>query len=329
MRTEALYGEKTPDGFICRLCPHECRITENKCGFCGVRCVHDGLFVTRNFGEVSSIALDPVEKKPLFHYYPGRDILSIGTVGCNARCPYCQNWRISQSVDTHTEYFTPLTLIDKAKKKQSIGIAYTYSEPIVWIEFVMSCSKAFRLAGLKNVMVSNGCINEKPLDDLMPYIDAWNIDLKTFNPETSRKIHHIELETVKRTIVKALKTSHVELTTLIVPGINDSMDEMKELVDWIASTNDRIPWHVSRYFPNYKYDREPTDIQFMIDVYDMAREKLKYVYLGNIAGHARTHGTVCPSCGELLVFREGYSVTIGALKNNKCTACGAAADFIS
>jgi pyruvate formate lyase activating enzyme len=328
MRKEALYWSKGDGSAKCGLCPHRCTLIDGKCGICGVRCESDGKVITRNYGEVSSIAVDPVEKKPLYHYYPGSDVLSIGTVGCNMKCPYCQNWQISQRYDTQTEYYIPEDLILTAQKKRSIGIAYTYSEPIVWIEYVLECARLCRAAHLKNVMVTNGYICEEPLAELLPLIDAWNIDLKTFNDATYRTVHKGDLETVKTTIEKAVHASHVEVTTLIVPGLNDSMDEMRALVDWLASVNDKTPWHISRYFPNFSYNREPTEIQMMIDLYDMAKRKLKYVYLGNIIGHDLKHCTLCPSCGEVLVSRAGYSVSIRALKDGLCSACGAKADFI-
>jgi pyruvate formate lyase activating enzyme len=329
MRKEALYWSKGDGSAKCGLCPHWCTLVDGKCGICGVRCENNSKLETRNYGEISSIAVDPVEKKPLYHYYPGSDVLSIGTVGCNMKCPYCQNWQISQRCDTPTEYYIPDELIILAKKKRSIGIAYTYSEPIVWIEYVLDCARLFKAANLKNVMVTNGYICEEPLADLLPLIDAWNIDLKTFSDKTYRTVLKGDLETVKTTIQNAAHSSHVEITTLIVSGLNDSMDELIALVDWLSSINDKIPWHISRYFPNYSYDREPTDIQFMLEAYEMAKRKLKYVYLGNITGHTLTHGTICPSCGELLVSREGYSVSIRALKDGVCSACGAKADFIT
>jgi pyruvate formate lyase activating enzyme len=312
---------------LCGLCPHHCVIAENKCGICGVRCTEDGLLVTRNYREVSSIAIDPIEKKPLYHFYPGSGILSVGTFGCNMKCPYCQNWQISQRTDVSTQTMSPETLVRYALDKKSIGIAYTYSEPIVWFEFVRECAGAFRSAQLKNVMVTNGYIEEKPLDEILPLIDAWNIDLKTFSDNTYRSVHRGDLEEVKRTITIASKNSHVEVTTLIVTGINDTMDEMAALTEWLASVDERIPFHVSRYYPNYKYNQAQTDIQFMIDVYEMASKKLKYVYCGNITGYTKTHNTFCPSCGTLLVSRTGFSAKIEGILAGKCRSCGNSADF--
>lgn len=315
-------------GVRCGLCPHACLIHEGGHGVCAVRVCGEGKLVSRIYGEVSSLALDPIEKKPLYHFHPGSFILSAGTVGCNMKCPYCQNWQISQCVDRQTDFIPPEELVSLARRKRSIGLAYTYSEPIVWFEYVRDCAKLAKEAGLKNVMVSNGYISEKPLEELSPLIDAWNVDLKTFSAETYRRVQHGGLDEVCRTISYLAGKTHLEVTTLLVTGMNDTLEEMDSLTSWLASVDSSIPLHLSRYFPNYSYSKPPTDIDDMIEIYAMAKKKLRHVYCGNISGHADTQQTCCRSCGAILVSRSGYAVSTAGLDGSKCSACGAQSDIV-
>ena len=328
MKHPAAYWSSLDGGVRCGLCPHSCVIHEGGRGICGVRTCENGSLFSAIYGEVSSLALDPIEKKPLYHFHPGSFILSAGTVGCNMKCPYCQNWHISQRVESPTEYISPDELVPLAKKKRSIGLAYTYSEPIVWFEYVRDCARLAKEAGLVNVMVSNGFISPEPLEELSPLIDAWNVDLKTFSAETYRKVQHGGLDEVCSTIRYLAGKTHLEVTTLLVTGINDTVEEMDRLTDWLASVDAGIPLHFSRYFPNYSYDRSPTDIDDMMEIYAMAKKKLRHVYCGNISGHADTQQTCCRSCGAILVSRSGYAVSTAGLDGCRCSACGAHSDIV-
>lgn len=246
----------------------------------------DGRIIAANYGKITSFALDPIEKKPLYRFFPGSTVLSAGSYGCNLRCPFCQNYSIS--MQREPERFVeimPEELVEKALKLVpggNIGIAYTYNEPLIGYEFVMDCAKLAAEKGLKNVVVTNGYICENPLKELMPYIDAFNIDLKSFSPDFYKSIGG-DLEVVKRSIEIAAEKSHVEVTTLVITGENDSEDEMKQLSEWLASVDPEIPLHISRFFPAYKMtDRRPTPVKTILKLADIARKSLKYVYEGNI-----------------------------------------------
>ncbi len=321
---EAMFYEKSDAGVRCLLCPHNCVIGEGNRGVCNTRVNIEGRLFSTNYGEITAMAMDPVEKKPLYHFYPGSAIFSVGSRGCNLKCPFCQNWQISQNSEYPATFYTPKDLVNRALKYDTIGIAYTYNEPSVWFEYVMDVSEIVCSKGLKNVLVSNGTLNEKPFDLLCGVIDAMNIDLKSFNGDVYRKIIKGDLETVKRNIATAhSKGVLVEVTTLVVTGINDNFEELINISDFLASIDRSIPWHISRYHPSYKYDKDPTDIDFMIDVYEAASESLDYVYTGNIAPSLPGGDTVCPGCGTILVSRSGYNVVVKALDGQgKCSGCG-------
>ncbi|MCU0821550.1 MAG: AmmeMemoRadiSam system radical SAM enzyme [Spirochaetes bacterium] len=320
---EAKYYEGLPDDRVkCLLCPHNCVIQNNKTGICGVRKNLDGKLFSLIYGEATALSMDPIEKKPLYHFYPNSDILSIGTKGCNFKCAYCQNWHISQDTNARSSYYEPDEIISTAVKKNSIGVAYTYSEPFIWFEYVLDCCKIARKNGLKNVFVTNGFIEKEPLNELLEFTDAMNIDLKAFKEATYKKVQKGELPNVMKTIQIACKRCHVELTTLIVTGINDDLSELGEMADWISSVDKNIPWHISRYYPNYKYNAPATDIDFMIKVHGMGRKKLNHVFCGNIPGSYGMSDTNCPSCGTTVIERSGYSVSVKAIKNGKCAKCG-------
>ena len=324
----AEYWSVSDNGVCCGLCPHSCVLHDGGRGICGVRVCSGQKLQTEIYGSVSSIALDPIEKKPLYHFHPGHSILSVGTVGCTMKCPYCQNWQISQKTDHPTDYIAPEDLVALARKKNSIGIAYTYSEPIIWFEYLRDCAVLARKAGLLNVMVTNGYISAAPLAELLPLIDAWNIDLKTFNAETYRRVQKGDLDAVCETIRIVAPVSHLELTTLLVTGVNDSADEIIALVDWVSSVDKGIPLHFSRYFPNYFHESPPTDVDFMMDMYDMAKKKLHHVYCGNISGFANSQQTYCRACGAILVSRSGYRVSVSGLSGGRCKVCNAESDII-
>lgn len=270
----------------CEICPHHCKIEEGHIGLCKARTNRDGVIVSENYGKLTALALDPIEKKPLYHFHPGSKILSVGSYGCNLNCPFCQNCDISMvgKEQIETQETTCEELIYKAavlKDRGNIGIAYTYNEPLIGYEFVRDCAEAAKEKGLKNVVVTNGYICEEPLKELLPLVDAFNIDLKGFTEEYYHKLRG-DLQTVKRSIELISESCHVEVTTLIVPGENDREEEMEELSMWLASVNPEIPLHISRFFPRWKMqDRDATPVKQVYRFAEIARRHLKYVYEGN------------------------------------------------
>lgn len=270
---------------ICSLCPHHCKLLEGQTGFCNARTNKNGVIVCNNYGRLTSIALDPIEKKPLARFYPGSTILSVGSYGCNLRCPFCQNYEISMADESfRTVYVSPKQLIQKAQElvpQGNIGIAFTYNEPLVSYEYVRDCSMLACEHGLKTVLVTNGTICREPLLELLPYISAMNIDLKSFTREFYDMIKG-DLQTVKNTISLAAQSCHIEVTTLIIPGENDSDYEMDALSVWLASVNPEIPLHISRFFPRYKMqEKTPTPVKTILHLQEIAKKNLTYVYAGN------------------------------------------------
>ncbi|WP_031516787.1 AmmeMemoRadiSam system radical SAM enzyme [Desulfofalx alkaliphila] len=321
----ALFWKAKDDGMVlCQLCPKYCNIRPGKTGFCRVRKNIDGQLFTTNFGHLSAHAMDPIEKKPLYHYYPGQYILSLGTTGCNLRCGFCQNWSITHD-DPKTIEVTPQHVAEVAANQDpypNVGIAYTYSEPFMWYEFVFHTARLAREKGLKNVLVTNGYINEEPLRALLPYIDAMNIDVKAFTDDFYKQNCVGHLEPVKRTVEMVHDKCHLEVTTLIIPGLNDSEEEIGRLTDWLAGLNPKIPLHFSRYFPNFEFDTEATPPETLKRAKDIARTKLDYVYIGNL-GDPEGVNTYCPRCGKVMVNRSWYNGKIvGLTPENKCKHCG-------
>ena len=329
---EALFYEHEKPGTVrCSLCPNYCLINKNKKGLCGVRKNIDGILYSETYGIVTSAAVDPIEKKPLYHFHPGSPIYSIGTKGCTLKCPFCQNWQISQNPDLNGRYMSPEDVVSAAGSGGSFAIAFTYSEPFIWYEFILDTAKPARDAGIKSVLVTNGYVNREPLQNLLPYIDAMNIDLKCYTEEGYTEVIKGLLEPVKNTITTAHNAGcHIEVTTLIVPGLNDDLKQIDQIINFIASVDKKIPWHVSRYFPNYKYDRPPVDTSFFTTVLERAQKTLDYVYPGNISLSTHSSDTRCPSCGNILINRSGYRASIIAgIKSGKCSSCGTPADIVT
>ena len=270
----------------CELCFHRCQLAEGQIGFCRARIRRDGAVVPLNYGKLTSLALDPIEKKPLRRFRPRSLILSVGSFGCNLRCPFCQNHKISMAGDgtIQTVDVSPEQLANKAAElipRGNIGVAYTYNEPLVGYEYVRDCAALVHDRGMVNVLVTNGTMNEQPWRKLLPCLDAVNIDLKGFTPEWYRRLGG-DLDTVKRSIALAAEQCHVEVTTLLVPGENDSVEEVRALAQWLASVDPDIPLHLSRFFPRYEMrDRPPTPVQDVYRLADEARAWLTYVYMGN------------------------------------------------
>ena len=322
MEKEALYYEKTDDtGVNCMLCPHTCSIGEGKSGACGVRRNRSGTLFTMIYGEVSSIAMDPIEKKPLYHFYPGSSILSVGTVGCSFRCGFCQNYHISQDPSAPTRFYEPEEVVRIAQEKGSVGIAYTYSEPLIWYEWVIDTCRLAKKRGLVNVFVTNGYINQKPLSELLAVADAFNIDLKSFDEDFYKKTVGGKLKPVLETIEAISKEDRIvlEVTTLVIPGYNDKEEEMRKLTGWLSSLSPDIPYHLSAYYPMYKFSAPPTPVETLYKMKKIAKEKLNYVYLGNVSGES---SSVCVSCGSTLIQRFGYRIKVANYKDGACTSCG-------
>ncbi|MBI5185996.1 MAG: AmmeMemoRadiSam system radical SAM enzyme [Nitrospinae bacterium] len=320
---EAIHYERLEGGKIrCGLCPQECVLAEGKSGICrGKKNIGGKLFAV-NYGLAVSLALDPIEKKPLYHFFPGTSILSTGPNGCNFRCRFCQNWNISQGVAAVRE-ISPGELAEEALRLKSIGLAYTYSEPFIWYEYVLEASREVRKLGMKNVLVTNGFVNEKPLRGLLPYIDAMNVDIKSMEDSFYKSLCSGRLEPVLRTVRIAHEEGcHVEITNLVIPTFNDSDGNFHELAEWIAGLDPDIPLHLSRYFPHYKLAVAPTPVETLARGRSIAMEKLNYVYVGNVS-HEEWGDTFCPKCRNAVIKRHGYSVDRSNFRDGKCCICGA------
>lgn len=284
---ECMYYDNVRNGVVvCKLCPKQCTIKPGCLGICRVRENHDGKLYSVNHTRVSACALDPVEKKPLRHFIPGSKVLSVGSWGCNLHCKYCQNWQLAHGIpeteDMSPEKTVALALELKDRGDNCIGIAYTYSEPLMRYEYVYETAVLAREAGLKNVLVTNGYINEEPLRQLLPYIDAMNIDVKSFSNNFYWETCLGTLEPVKQTVEIAQKYCHVEISTLLVSGLNDSDTEIQNLVNWLEGINKDIPLHLNRYYPNYKMQLAPTPVKTLERARDIAKSRLSSVYVGNI-----------------------------------------------
>jgi pyruvate formate lyase activating enzyme len=320
MKKAQYYKLNSSNKVLCQLCPHYCTIPEDKSGICRTRINQSGTLYSENYGKVASIAIDPIEKKPLYHFKPGSKILSIGSYGCNMRCSFCQNYSLSQA-KVQTRYLEPENIIDLMTQfPDNIGIAFTYNEPLMWYEYILNVSKKIKEVNPEYavVIVTNGYINPEPLREILPYIDAMNIDLKTINNQTYQRLCKGKLDTVLQTIETSLKHCHVEVTSLIITGENDSESEIEELAIYLGKINKNIPLHLSRYFPNYKMNNPPTPVNILIQAKEIAEKYLNYVYVGNLPEIEAN--TYCPKCGELLIERKYYH-TIIKHQANVCPVC--------
>ena len=325
---KAKYWEKLDGKKVkCTLCPHSCVIPEGGKGICNIRENIDGELIAAGYGRTTSLAMDPIEKKPLFHFKPGSLILSVAPNGCNLKCRWCQNWQISQEV-VPTRFIDPKLLVDIAIRENSVGIAFTYTEPLIWFEYIIDVAKIGKPKGLSMVAVTNGYINPEPLNELLDYIDAMNIDLKAMDDEVYRKLIGGRLEPVLNTVRTSAKRILIEVTNLLIPGVNDSDDQIKRLVDFIADVDPKIPVHFSRYFPAWEFNAPPTPVKTLLRAREIASEKLEYVYLGNVY-IPDAEDTFCPYCGNKLVSRSGfYAKTVGITEDGKCSKCGKDVDIV-
>jgi len=327
MQKASFWNKLENNKTICNLCPHNCVISVGKRGVCKVRKNINGELFAETYGQICSSGFDPIEKKPLYHFFPGSVIFSVGSIGCNLHCKFCQNWEISQSSPDEYPYLknaSPQEIVRSAvNKKDNIGIAYTYNEPIVWYEYMLDIAKLAKKENLKNVMVTNGYINQKPLEELMEYIDAFSVDLKAFTEDFYKKISFAELNPIKETLKNLHKNNkYFEITNLVITDENDDEKVFEEMVKWIAGElgADTV-LHISRYFPTYKLTNQPTSVTTLLKFYEIAKEHLNYVYIGN-ASTEKGQNTYCPKCGELLIHRSRYLTQIEGLEFGKCKKCG-------
>ncbi len=344
MHEAMLYEKLKAKKVKCTACRQFCVIAESLTGLCGVRLNREGRLYLLVYGKTASAGIDPIEKKPLFHFLPGTPIFSIGTVGCNFGCLFCQNWIISQAtrelrlrlmrekklelmeakVDELGYALSPKTIVESCVEKQIPSIAYTYNEPAVFFEYAYDTSKLAHGKGIKGVFVSNGYESEEALKTIRPYLEAMNIDLKSFSDDFYRKICQARLDPVLETIKLAHKLGiWVELTTLIIPGKNDSDGELRQIAEFIAGLDKDIPWHLSGFYPSYKMMDVPSTSRSALEkAHAIGKEAgLNYVYVGNVIDAERS-STCCPECGASLIRRMGFSAEVEQLKDGKCMACG-------
>jgi pyruvate formate lyase activating enzyme len=328
MKFSEWYERKSESTLRCTLCPHLCNISEGQTGICHVRSNVGGSLISENYGMISAAHLDPIEKKPLYHFYPGLQVFSVGSVGCNLRCQFCQNCEISQVPSVKSAMglrrLEPEQLVEQALAHQgNIGIAYTYNEPTVWFEFMFDTAMLAKDCSLRNVMVTNGFINPEPLTRLLNVIDAFSIDIKGFTGEFYKKVTSSKLEPVKKAInIISKSEKHLELVNLVIPGLNDNRNGFEEMVKWISGETGRdTVLHLSRYYPMHKMQIEATPASLLEELHDIALKYLNYVYLGNInTWHSNTY---CPVCSALTIIRKGYIVDTPGLDNNgRCNKCG-------
>jgi pyruvate formate lyase activating enzyme len=314
----------------CDLCAHRCRIPEGHAGVCQVRVNEGGALKTLVLNRLVAAAADPIEKKPLFHFLPGSTAFSIATAGCNFRCRYCQNWQISQAprgggrVDG--EVTSPQAVVEAARRRGCSTIAYTYTEPTIFFETAEAVGSLARQGGLKNIFVTNGYMTPEAVQRARSFLDAANVDLKGFDDGRYRKICGATLKGVLSGIEALVEAGvWVEITTLVVPGVNDSEEELGAIARYVAGLGRHIPWHISRYHPDYEMlDVAATPLGSLQRAYDLGRAAgLKFVYVGNVPGHA-SESTACPECGTMLVSREGFSLSALRLREGSCPDCGAA-----
>ncbi|MGM0530294.1 MAG: AmmeMemoRadiSam system radical SAM enzyme [Bacteroidota bacterium] len=326
---EALYYTELDNNRVqCTLCPHNCKIKDQHRGICMVRKNSGGKLFSENYGIITGLGFDPIEKKPLYHYHPGRNILSLGSIGCNLKCFFCQNWEISQATPedvSHKQAHSVDDIVNLAtKRKDNLGIAYTYNEPVIYYEFMLDVAKKIKETGQKNVVVTNGFINPEPLQELMNYIDAFSIDLKGFTNEFYRKHTKSSFDPIKETLLQIRKNGNfLEVINLVIPTLNDDAGEFEEMMKWMRDNlGENTVLHISKYFPSYKSTIDATSPAKMEEFYNLASSYLNYVYMGNIMLNKGSN-TYCHLCGTLLVERKGFHTHISGLdEEGKCVECG-------
>ncbi|MBL7077864.1 MAG: AmmeMemoRadiSam system radical SAM enzyme [Kiritimatiellae bacterium] len=325
----ATYWHSDPQGRAqCDLCPHRCIVVEGGQGRCRTRGVRNGKLVALGYGAVSSLQVDPIEKKPLYHFFPGCPIFSVGGWGCNLSCSFCQNWTISQQAVPPGRTYAPEAIVDGAG--DSIGIAYTYNEPLVAYEFVYDTASLARERGLKNVLVTNGHINPDPAAELLPLIDALNIDIKSMDPAFYMDHCGGDQAAVLSFAAQAHAAGcHVELTNLVIPSLNDTEDNFRSLANWVSnSLSSEVPLHLSAYRPCYELDIPSTPLQTLERAWEICSDQLDYVYLGNVMSEQGCD-THCPVCDAELIRRSGFRARVTGITDGRCASCGRVADVVS
>ncbi len=328
-----LYDRLEGNKIRCGLCPRRCVIEDGKRGYCLTRHNQDGKLYSLIYGQVASMSINPIEKKPVFHFYPGSRWLSLGSLGCNFRCPGCQNWQISHAEPgkgiRQTNYLSPEELIALAKKHNCLGISWTFNEPALWLEYTLDGAELAKEQGLYTNYVTNGCMTQEALDAIGPYLDVFRVDIKGFSADSYNRIGHITdfspiLEATKR--AKEKWQMHVEIVTNIISGFNDDEAELEGIADWIyTELGTTTPWHLTRFFPHLELLQvSPTPIATLEKARKMAYERgLKYVYIGNVPGHSGEN-TYCHQCRQLLVERRVFDVVKYKIREGYCPSCGVA-----
>ena len=331
MTREALLWEPLEGGKAgCRLCAHRCVVEPGRRGVCGVRENRGGRLETLVYGEAVAAHVDPIEKKPLYHFLPGSKALSVAAAGCNFRCGFCQNWQISQAPrrpggGLAGEPFPPEAVVRAALDRGCRSVSYTYTEPTVFFEYALDTARLAREAGLLNSFVTNGYMTAEALETVAPWLDAANVDLKAFKDATYRKVCGARLEPVLESIRRMRGLGiWVEVTTLVVPGLNDGADELEAIARFVASVGPEVPWHVSRFHPDFEYTQAPpTPVAALRAAVEAGRRSgLRHIYVGNLPGEGED--TSCASCGAALIRRRGFAVIENVLRGSRCPACGAA-----
>ena len=329
MTREAMLWSPGESGKVeCRLCAHRCAVAPGKLGVCAVRENRGGRLMTLVYGEVVAAHVDPIEKKPLYHFFPGSKALSVAAAGCNFRCGFCQNWQISQAPRRKGggiagEPFPPEAVVRAALDQGCRSISYTYTEPTIFFEYAFDTARLAREAGLANNFVTNGYMTAEALETIRPYLDGANVDLKAFEDETYKKVCGARLGPVLESIRRMSELGvWVEVTTLVVPGLNDSDGELTGIARFVASVDPAIPWHISRFHPDFDYtEAPPTPLATLRRAGEIGRAAgLRHVYIGNVPGESED--TRCASCGAVLIRRRGFAVVANALEGSRCPACG-------
>ncbi len=330
---EARYSQQTPRGVACLICPNECTLLEGEVSECRNRIVVNGKLYTMAYGNPCALNIDPVEKKPLYHFLPASRSLSLATAGCNLACLNCQNWEISQTGPDKTRNIElmPDSIAATAKANDCLSVSYTYSEPVTFYEYVYDSALAARKEGIRNIIVSNGYINREPLVDLSRVIDAANIDLKVFNESTYLRLTGGKLKPVLDSLETYLKAGvWLEITNLVVPGYSDREREVTDMCRWLKGNGFAgVPLHFSRFHPQYKLDKlPPTPVAVLERFADIATsEGISFVYIGNVPGSDRSN-TICKVCGKEVIRREGYTITLNNLVDNRCGSCNSVVEGV-
>jgi len=334
---EALLYEKLPNSRVqCHTCQWHCKIGPDKFGVCGMYQNRGGTLYNLNYALVSSVAADPVEKKPLFHFFPGSLAFSMGTLGCNFHCRHCQNWEIStansRTIRRSCQEMQPKLAVEVAKRSRCQGIAWTYNEPGIWFEYTLDSAKLAKENNLYTVYVTNGYLSPEALDNIGPYLDAWRVDIKGFSDSLYRELAKVPrwreiLEVTKR--AKNKWNMHIEVVTNIIPTMNDDDQQLEGIANWIQNElGELTPWHVTRFYPHHHITHlPPTPISTLEHAYEIGQKAgLKFIYTGNVPGH-KSESTLCYSCGNLVVERYGYRTNVVGLKDSRCKFCGAELNF--